>query len=105
MRECAPAASEELRYGLPMWSMGRELAWLSPTKSGITFSFTHGVELSDRWGLLRGTAKHARHVRLARVAEAKPAALRSYIKQSVKLDAARRPPASRAGRAMTMRHG
>ena len=89
MRENAPEASEEIKYGIPMWVGTYAFAFLNPTKTAITFGFSHGVHLTDRYGLLRGRGKWARHVKLRSVDDVNVPALRSYIRQAAKLDAAR----------------
>jgi len=90
MRETAPAAAETIYYGIPMWRTEKQpIAWMNPTKTDITFGWTHGVEFDDRYGLLRGRGKHARHVKLRTVEDANVPALRYYIRQAVKADAKR----------------
>jgi hypothetical protein len=87
MRECAPHATEKVSYGLPMWIVRRPLAWISPTKQDITFGFTFGAEFEDKYGLLRGRGKNAKHVKIKRLADANEEALRYYIKQALEHDA------------------
>jgi hypothetical protein len=87
MRECAPDATERISYGLPMWIGKSTLAWISPTKRDITFGFTFGGEFEDRYGLLKGAGKHAKHVKIRKLADANQAALRSYIQQALDRDA------------------
>jgi hypothetical protein len=41
MRECAPHATEQVSYGIPMWKGKGYLAWISPTRRDITFGFTY----------------------------------------------------------------
>jgi len=89
MRENAPDATEEIKYGIPMWTGTYAFTFLNPTKTAITFGFSHGVHLTDRYGLLKGRGKWARHVKLKTVDDANVPALRSYIKQAAKIDAAR----------------
>ena len=86
MRECAPEATERISYGLPMWIGNSTLAWISPSKRDITFGFTYGREFEDRYGLLKGAGKHARHVKIRRLADANQEALRSYIRQALERD-------------------
>ena len=86
MKEFAPNAREEMSYGLPMYIKKSTLAWISPSKRGITFSFMRGVALEDKYGLLGGVAKHARYVRMKNLDEINKPALRYYIKQALKLD-------------------
>ena len=57
MRECAPHAKEEVRYGVPVWTGRRGLAVISPTKKDITFAFSRGAEFTDPYGLLQGVGK------------------------------------------------
>ncbi|HEU4866775.1 MAG TPA: DUF1801 domain-containing protein [Actinomycetota bacterium] len=87
MAECAPNAREMMSHGLPMWIDRSTLAWLSPTKKDITFSFAFGVDLEDRFGLLKGDGKNSRFVKVRSVEGAPVEALRFYIGEAVKRDA------------------
>ena len=91
MRDCAPNATEYIAYGLPVWKVNKIFATLSPNKKGLTFSFTHGAEFEDKYGLLKGSvkAKVGRHVTIKDVQDitANKAALRDYIQQALALDA------------------
>lgn len=95
MRECAPHATEQISYRLPMWIGKWTLAWISPTKRDLTFGFTFGVEFDDRYGLLKGRGKHARHVKIRKLADANQDALRYYIQQALERDAL--PPTASGG--------
>lgn len=86
MREAASGAVEEMRYGLPMWRGHGHIAYLSPNQKGITFGFPYGVHFDDPNGLLKGSGKHARHLRLRTLADADPGVLRGYIRQAVAWD-------------------
>jgi hypothetical protein len=86
MKESASNAKEEMSYGLPMYIQKLTMAWISPSKTGITLSFMRGVGFEDKYGLLRGTAKHARFVRMKNVGDVNKPALRYYVKQALKLD-------------------
>ncbi len=86
MRESAPQAREVISYGIPMYSRKKPLAWINPSKTGITFGFRQGVSFEDKYGLLRGSVKHARHLKMRTLKDVNKAAVRYYIKQAVKLD-------------------
>ena len=87
IRECAPDAEEVMSYGMPVYKGKTLFAWINPPKKDVTFSFTRGVQLEDRYGLLRGTAKGgARHVRMKDLGDVNKPALKYYITQAVKLD-------------------
>ena len=87
MRECAPAAKEEISYGIPVWRVNKILAVISPTKKDITFSFSRGADFQDKYGLLKGVGKVSKHVKIKSPAEINQTALRYYIKQTLKFEA------------------
>ena len=88
MREHAPDAREAISYGMPTYGQNKPVAWINASKSGITFGFRQGAYLEDKYGLLRGVAKHARNVRMKTLDDVNKPALKYYIKQAVKLDKA-----------------
>jgi hypothetical protein len=88
MNEVAPEAREAISYGMPTYGQNKPVAWINASKSGITFGFRQGVYFEDKYGLLRGSAKHAKHVRMKTLDDVNKPALKYYIKQAVKLDKA-----------------
>ena len=86
MNEFAPDLREVISYGVPMYVKRTPLAWITPSKTGITFGFQQGAYFDDRYGLLRGVGKHARHVRMRSLGDVNKPALRYYLKQAVKHD-------------------
>jgi uncharacterized protein YdhG (YjbR/CyaY superfamily) len=86
MKENAPRAQEAISYGLPMYAQKKPLAWISPSKTGISLGFREGASFEDAYGLLGGTVRHAKHVKMKTLADVNRPALRYYIKQAVKLD-------------------
>ena len=65
MKECAPRAEEVISYGMPVYRFKKPFAWISLGKTGISLGFREGKSFEDRYGLLRGAAKHAKNVRMA----------------------------------------
>jgi hypothetical protein len=87
VRECAPKAREEFSYGMPVYKLKSLFAWINPPKKDVTFSFTRGNQIEDRYDLLGGTAKAGtRHVKMKNLGDLNKAALKYYIRQAVKLD-------------------
>ena len=88
VRECAPHAEEVISYGMPVFKARNKIfAWIIATKKDITFSFREGVQLEDKFNLLRGTGKHARHMKIKSVDSVDRDVLRFYIGQALDLDA------------------
>jgi uncharacterized protein YdhG (YjbR/CyaY superfamily) len=88
VRECAPNAEELVSYNMPVFkAAGKIFAWIIATKKDITFSFREGVRFEDKFNLLRGVGKHARHIKIKSAGSVDRNVLRYYIKQALDLDA------------------
>src|SRR5437879_496084 len=87
IKESAPKAEEAIGYGMPVYKGKTLFAWINPPKKDVTFSFTRGDQMEDKYNLLSGRAKAgARHVKMKKLADMNKPALKYYIKQAVKLD-------------------
>ncbi|MEM6305079.1 MAG: hypothetical protein AAF744_10170 [Pseudomonadota bacterium] len=69
--------------------MKRDIVAISPTKTGITFSFTYGAGFEDRHGKLTGSGKRSRVVRVAKLEAYPEQAMADYIRQAVSSDLAK----------------
>jgi hypothetical protein len=56
---------------------------IMPLKAAVNFGLPRGAELPDPDGLLEGTGKRARHVKVANVAQAGAHGLRALLKASI----------------------
>lgn len=86
MAECAPKADEVISYGSPAWKGNKILTIISPSKTHITFAFERGAEFQDAHGLLAGSGKRTRHVKIKSLDAMNHDALRDYIAQAAGLD-------------------
>ena len=86
MRKHAPKAAESIYYGLPMYTDGKPVAWVSPSKTGIKLTFQMGAYFEDRYGLLKNASKHSKNVTMKTVEAVNKPALRYYIKQALELN-------------------
>ncbi len=86
MREIAPDAQETMYRGIPACKRKGVLAVISPTKTGITFSFAQGAKFEDKYGLLEGPSEVSRVVRFKSLDAKGKDALEYYIKQAVAFD-------------------
>jgi hypothetical protein len=78
--------TELISYGIPAYRRKRIIAVISPTKKDITFSFSRGAQMEDRYNVLRGAGKSSKHVKFRTVADFKEPVVRYYVKQAVALD-------------------
>ena len=90
MREWAPKADEKISYGMLVWSGNLIFAWVIPTTKHLTFGFMQGAYFEDKYGLLKGVGKHARHVKLKNLDDINKPALRYYVRQALAADKKRK---------------
>ncbi|WP_169385077.1 DUF1801 domain-containing protein [Ahrensia kielensis] len=94
MARIAPEASLRMRggtekyYSVPVYKVKRDIVAISPTKAGITFSFTAGGKFEDPFEILTGSGKRSRTVRVSSIDEYPNIAMAHFIKQAVAFDLA-----------------
>ncbi|QQS61512.1 MAG: YdeI/OmpD-associated family protein [Candidatus Moraniibacteriota bacterium] len=76
----------EKYYGVPVYRNKRIVITLSPTKRGITFSFSDGKKFEDKYSLLEGEGNKSLNLRLSKAKDYKDEILRYYIKQAIAFD-------------------
>jgi hypothetical protein len=89
MKDQAPDALLRMRggtekyYPVPVYRTAKDIVAISPTKTGVTFSFTNGAAFSDPYGLLRGHGKRSRTVVVKRIEDYPVDEMASYMRQAV----------------------
>ncbi len=92
-----PELKEEMRggtekyYGVPVYRYNRIIITLSPTKKGITFSFTDGKKFEDKYFLLEGEGNKSLNLRVCKVDYYNNVVLQYYIKQAIEFDSWKEP--------------
>jgi hypothetical protein len=76
----------EKYYGVPVYRYKRIIITLSPTRKGITFSFTDGKKFEDKYSLLEGEGKKSLNLRVSNIEDYKDEILVYYIRQAIALD-------------------
>ena len=88
VHECAPQSEEIFSYGMPNFTANNQtFAWILANQKDITFSFRVGINIEDKFNLLKGVGKHARHIKLKSADSVDKDVLRYYIGQALALDA------------------
>jgi hypothetical protein len=86
VRKRAPALTERLCMGVPMWEGGARVCYIAEYRDHVNLGFFRGRELPDRSGILEGTGKSLRHVKLASVEAARAPAVGALIEAAARLD-------------------
>jgi hypothetical protein len=71
-------------YGVGPRKMTEAYAHIMPLKSSVNLGFYHGIALRDPAGLLSGTGKSARHVKITDIAEVRSPAIRALLLAAIK---------------------
>ena len=91
-----PALKEEMRggtekyYGVPVYRYKRIIVTLSPTKQGITFSFTDGAQFDDVYGKLEGEGKKSLNLRLYSSDDFNIQQVSYYLDQAIQIDSVKK---------------
>jgi len=83
IKDALPGASEELRWGQPCYLVGREkVACLYAAGDHVNLGFFRGADLDDPKGLLEGTGKGMRHVKVRFPSDIKRRAFTALLTQA-----------------------
>lgn len=78
--------TEEFKWSRPCYTGDHGLfCYLHSTKHHATLGFAQGASLDDPRGLLKGTGKAMRHIKLATRDDLDAAAIKALLKQAVRL--------------------
>ena len=81
--EVARPGERSIGYGIGPKKMSETYAYIMPQGKYVNLGFYQGASLSDPSGLLEGTGKALRHVKVRSVLEAKNLTVRALILESI----------------------
>ena len=82
----APAAEETIAWGQPWWKLNGWLCTVYTAGDHVNFGFSRGAELDNPDGLLEGTGKGMRHIKIREASDIKKAKFKALISQAVRLN-------------------
>jgi hypothetical protein len=71
-------------YGVGQKKMSEHYVYIAPQRKHVNLGFYHGTSLSDQSGLLEGTGKRLRHIKIFQEKEAKDKEIRFLISEAIK---------------------
>lgn len=87
VRRQVPGVTESINpWGIPTFHYHGELAYFMVHAAHVTFGFHRGAALPDPQGLLEGTGKSMRHVKIRTPADLERPALRELVNAAAKLN-------------------
>ena len=78
-----PAANEVIKWGMPVYELKGAVCSIRSTKKYVALQFySEGINLKDPDGLLDGTGKNCRHVKIYTMKDIKKRLFGNWIKQA-----------------------
>jgi hypothetical protein len=71
-------------YGVGPKKMSEHYVYIAPQKKHVNLGFYHGTSLSNQSGLLEGTGKRLRHIKISQEIEAKDEKIQDLISEAIK---------------------
>jgi hypothetical protein len=89
VRAAAPQADERVYSGWRLIAYDHKglFCYIAPLKNGVNLGFYRGARLPDPEGLLEGTGKGLRHVKIRAAADLRPATLKKLVRAASQLNA------------------
>src|SRR5436190_1651570 len=84
--EAVHSGWKTISYGTAA-GMNAQVCYIAPLQASVTLGFHRGTALPDPHGLLKGTGKNMRHVKLHRPEDLGTPGLRDLLEAAVRLDA------------------
>ena len=86
IRGASRELTEEVKWGWPCYTAdGKKICGFMDMKETVNFVLYLGAELDDARGLIEGTGKSMRHVKLRSSSDIRKPAFTKFIKQSIRL--------------------
>jgi len=91
-----------LLYGPTARAIEDCISMISVHRKHVNLRFAHGTELEDSYGVLQGTGKRMRHIRVKSLSELDRPELRAYLRQARRHAGLTRPRQRKAGDVITV---
>lgn len=82
----APGLKEAVKWGNLTWVGNNNVCWIIVYRDHVDFGFFNGAKLKDARGLLEGTGKGLRHIKVFKAGDIREADFAPLLKQAVAMD-------------------
>ena len=84
--ESGPDLLETIKWGNPAYEKGGLVCYLAATKSYVSLGFFNGAALTDLEGIIEGTGKKMRHVKVRNLSDILDARISSWVREAMELN-------------------
>ncbi|MFQ5925498.1 MAG: DUF1801 domain-containing protein [Dehalococcoidia bacterium] len=89
VKEAAPGVTESIKWRMPVFEQDGLVCYIDSTKEHVRFGFYRGAELPDPDGILEGTSKVGRHIRMRDLSDIRKSSLINLVTAAVRLNRSR----------------
>ncbi|WP_172368939.1 DUF1801 domain-containing protein [Sporosarcina jiandibaonis] len=75
--------TEDIKWGMPSYSIQKNICYLQPSKNHVNLGFYFGASLIDEDNLLEGTGKQMRHIRIKKLDEIQSEKFKALIQSAI----------------------
>ena len=87
VKKCVPGTNETVNaWGIPTFERKDPFCFFMMGKNHVTFGFHSGASLDDPEGLLEGTGKNIRHVKLRTLDDVEQSGLKNLVQAAARLE-------------------
>jgi len=86
VKKQAPQLKEAIKWGNLVWIGKDNVCWIVVYKDHVDFGFFKGAQLKDTRGLLEGTGKGLRHIKVLAPGDIREKEYADLLKQALALD-------------------
>ena len=83
--EACPGLAEAIKWGNPVFERNSKVCYLAATREYVSLGFFNGAALSDPEGILEGTGKKMRHVKVRKLGDIRRDWFSCWVRESVEL--------------------
>ena len=87
--DSCPDLVESIKWGNPAYEKGGLVCYLAATKAYVSLGFFNGAALTDSEGIIEGTGKKMRHVKVRNLGDIPDAQFSSWVQEAVELNRGR----------------
>ena len=84
--EGAPEAEESIKWARPVYGYNGPLCYIMAFKNHVSLGFSRGTDLPDPLGILEGSGKEMRHVKVTTLEGILADALKDLVREAVALN-------------------
>ena len=84
LHNSVPGVQKDFKWSRPVFRTKHDFAYLKTAKNYVTLGFFQFQNLNDPNGLLEGTGKDMRHIKIKKLGDIKPALLQEWFTVAAK---------------------